>query len=88
MTIAANAHKLISHMHANYVDDLTIAEALDLKNILCVEREQSLIRPLNYHQRTEHKITADSSQVEQKLKEIEPLQTLKRRKGNLIVTMQ
>ena len=49
MTRAANAHKLISHMHAKYVDDLTIAEALDLKNVLCVKREQSLLRPLNYH---------------------------------------
>ena len=53
------------------VDDLTIAEALDLKHVLHVEREESLLRPLNYHQRTEHNIAAGSSQVEQKLKEIE-----------------
>ena len=69
MTRAANSQKLISHMHDKYVDNLTIAEALNLKNVLVVEREQSLKRPLNYHQRTEHKIVADSSQVEQKLKD-------------------
>ena len=71
VTRAANAHKLISHMHAKYVDDLTVAEALKLKDVLSEEIEQNLTRPLNYHQRTEHKIIENSSQVEQKLEDIE-----------------
>ena len=42
-----------------------------MKDVLSVEIEQNLTRPLNYHQRTEHKIIENSSQVEQKLKDIE-----------------
>ena len=46
MTRAHNAHRIISRMHAKYVDDLTVAEALDLKIVLTEEREDRLIRPL------------------------------------------
>ena len=68
---AANAHKVIKQMHAKYVDDLTVAEALNLKNVLVVEREEDLTRPLSYHKRTEHKIKLNCSQVEHKLADIE-----------------
>ena len=43
-------------MYAKYVDDLTVAEAFKLKDVLDVESETELRRPLNYHQRTEHKL--------------------------------
>jgi hypothetical protein len=71
ITRAANAHKVIKQMHAKYIDDLTVAEALNLKEVLTVEREEELIRPLNYHKRTEHKIKVNCSRVEDKLAEIE-----------------
>ena len=45
MTRAANAHKIIDRMHAKYVDDLTVAEAFKLKNVLNVESETELRRP-------------------------------------------
>ena len=48
MTQAHNAHKVMMTMHAKYVDDPTVAEALKLKNALNVEKEEHLKRPLNY----------------------------------------
>jgi hypothetical protein len=70
-TRAANAHKIISRMHAKYVDDLTVAEAFKLKNVLYVEKESELIRPLNYHERTEHRLKEGCSEVEKQLTELE-----------------
>ena len=71
ITRAHNAHKIISRMHAKYVDDLTVAEALNLKDVLTVEREENITRPLNYHQRTEHILIEGNSQVQRQLKELE-----------------
>ena len=34
-------HKVIMSMHAKYVDDLTVAEALKLKNVITVEKKNS-----------------------------------------------
>ena len=70
ITRAANARKLIKNMHAKYVDDLTVAEAINLRNVLNVENEDGLVRPLNFHQRTEQKLSDNSSQVEHQLDEI------------------
>ena len=39
VTKAANAHRAIRNMHANYMDDLTEAKNIQLKNIFCVYRE-------------------------------------------------
>ena len=58
-------------MHSKYVDDLTVAEALKLVDVLVVEREENLIRPISYHKRTEHKLKMNCSQVEHKLADIE-----------------
>ena len=71
VTRAINAHKVMKTMHAKYVDDLTIAEAIDLRKVLCVANESELERPLNYHQRTEQYIKEGASKVEEQLKEIE-----------------
>ena len=71
ITKAHNAHKIIKSMHAKYIDDLTVAEALKLKNVLTEVAEESLERPLNYHQRTEHKMKENSSLVAVKINEIE-----------------
>ena len=70
-TRAANAHKIISRMHAKYVDDLTVAEALKLKDVLYVENQKELKIPLNYHERTEHMLKDECSEVEKQLKELE-----------------
>ena len=71
MTRAHNAHRIMSRMHAKYVDDLTLAEALDLKHVLNVESEENLTRPLNQHERTEHTLIPGCSQVEIQLQELE-----------------
>ena len=62
--------RLIKNMHAKFVDDLTIAEAINLRNVLNVEPEDRLERPLNYHQRTEQTLKEDSSQVEHQLEKV------------------
>ena len=69
-------------MHATYVDDLTVAEAFKLKNVLYVEKESELLRPLNYHDRTEHKLKEWCSKVEQQLKELEEYATTNEMKIN------
>ena len=69
-------------MHAKYVDDLTVAEAFKLKNVLNVESETELRRPLNYHQRTEHTLREGCSEVEQQLKELEEFAERKEMKIN------
>ena len=82
ITRAANAHKIISKMHAKYVDDLTVAEALKLKDVLYVERESELKRPLNYHERTEHKLIKGCSEVEKQLDELQEYATTNEMKIN------
>jgi hypothetical protein len=82
MTRAANAHKIIDKMHAKNVDDLTVAEAFKLKNVLKGESETELRRPLNYHQRTEHKLLEGCSEVEKQLKELEEYAESKEMKIN------
>ena len=59
-----NAHKVIANMHAKYVEDLTVTEAINLRNALTVEEESNLVRPPNYHQRTEQIIQKEVCQVE------------------------
>ena len=71
VTKAINAHKVMKTMHAKYVDDLTIAEVIDLRKVLCVANESDLERPLTYHQKTEQYIKEGASKVEEQLKEIE-----------------
>ena len=39
--------------------------------MLYVEKESELIRHLNYHERTEHRLKEGCSEVEQQLKELE-----------------
>ena len=54
ITAAFTKRKEIKTKHWKYVDDLTLAEALDLKTKLVLDNEGNLERPLNYHSRTEH----------------------------------
>ena len=71
LTLYQNTHKVIISMHAKYVEDLTVAEALKMKNVLNAEKEEQLKRPLNYHQRTEHSLKQDISKVALKLNAIQ-----------------
>ena len=66
---APNKRKEIPVSHWKYVDDLTVAEALDLKT--CLESNNNQVRPLSYHNRTEHVLPPENSKVQTQLNEIE-----------------
>ena len=70
LTRAAHARKTIGNIHLKYVDDLTIAEALKLKNVLVVENVPGRERPLEYHKRTEQKLNPEDSKVQAQLDEL------------------
>ena len=52
------------------MDDLTIAEAVDLKTKLKLDEENTLVKPLTYHERTQHILPPENSKVQQQLNEI------------------
>ena len=56
-------------MHALYIDDLSEAEAIELKKQLTLDPVQRPY-PLNYHERTQH-VLPPSSILQQKLNNIE-----------------
>ena len=68
ITKAVNKRKEINNKHWKYVDDLTLAEAIDLKRSLEVNKE--LNKPLVYHNRTEHVLPEEDSRVYTQLKEL------------------
>ena len=52
------------------MDNLTIAEAIDLKCKLKTDDEDTLERPLTYHNRTKHLLPAEISKVQEQLNKI------------------
>ena len=69
VTKASNVRNAISNIHLKFVDDLTIAESLKLKDVLSVQ-EQELERPLQYHERFEQTLDPVKSQVQAQLNEL------------------
>ena len=57
----------IRNLHLKYVDDLTLLESMNLRDALTVNPQQTLVRPLNFHQRTEHTLKPGHSQVQGQL---------------------
>ena len=49
ITSSINKRKEIKKDHWKYVDDLTVAEAIILKDALVIDNESSLARPHTYH---------------------------------------
>ena len=70
ITQAINKRKEIESKHWKYVDDLTIAEAIDLKTKLVRDVEKTLEKPLTYHERTEHILPPENSKVQAQLEKI------------------
>ena len=58
-------------LHLKFVDDLTIAESINLKQSLSTIPHDELIKPPSYHQRTGHQLLPDKSCVQKQLEEIE-----------------
>ena len=71
MTKGANTRKPIKNIHLKYVDGLTIAESMRLKNVLSVENDRTWERPIEYHNRTEQELHPEDSQVQAQLSELE-----------------
>ena len=84
VTKSAQARKIIKNMHLKYVDDLTIAESLKLKDVLSVEND--LERPLRYHERFEQTLSSEMSQVQTQLNEIAEHAKLNKMKINIAKT--
>ena len=57
-------------LHLKYIDDMTIAEALNLKKCLSEDPEPNPARPLQYHQRTGHVLPETKSSVQTLLGEL------------------
>ena len=57
-------------MHALYIDDLSEAEAINLKKCLVNDPIQRPY-PLNYHERTKHIFPGDKSTLQQQLYSVE-----------------
>ena len=51
ITSAVNKRKEMDENHWKYVDDLTIEESIDLKQVLKNDTEKTLEKPLTYHNR-------------------------------------
>ena len=55
-------------IHAKWIDDMTIAEAVNLKNCLIENNHQQ--QPVTFHERTGHFLPSEKSQVQTLLTEI------------------
>ena len=62
--------KHIKNMHAVYIDDLSEAEAINLKKQLVMDPVQRP-QPLNYHERTQHIFPGSQSHLQKQLLKIE-----------------
>ena len=71
ITSAVRKRKEISTDHWKYVDDLTVAEALNLKETLVEDTEKILVKPLTHHDRFELLLPEESSKVQKQLQELE-----------------
>ena len=70
ITSAANTRKEIQTDHWKYVDDLTVAEALLLKDTLIDDVGNTLTKPLKFHDRKEQILPNASSRVQRQLDDI------------------
>ena len=65
-----NCVRHVEEMHALYIDDLSEAEAIELKKKLIKDPVQRPY-PLNYHERTEHIFPSDKSTLQKQLYNVE-----------------
>ena len=82
VTQGASVRSAIRNLHLKYVDDLTLLETMSLKDALCVNPQQQLERPLNFHQRTEHVLKPTHSQMQDQLLSLENYATENKMKIN------
>ena len=70
ITAAINKRREIKTKHLKYVDDLTLAEALNLNTALVSDSDNYLEKPLTYHNRTEHILPPQESLLYKQVEEL------------------
>ena len=68
VTTSLNKRKPMMTGHMKYVDDLSLLEAMDLKKVLISNTEP--VRPLNYHERTNHILTNQMTKTQVQIDEL------------------
>ena len=81
VTKSRKAREPIASTHMKYIDDLSLAVSLNLKENLVVSENQDVQRPLSYHERTQHVLPKDRNIIQQ---EFNTLQTISRDQGMVI----
>ena len=64
ITQKLNKRSPISNIHMKYVDDLSMAQSLNLIECLIPNPDPKPARPLSYHDRTGHLLPTDTCHVE------------------------
>ena len=70
ITKPINRRKPMQSIHLKFIDDLSIAESLNLKKLLIPNPDTNQPRPLEFHNRTEHILPISESKVQEQLKSI------------------
>ena len=65
-----NKRKAIEKIHLKFIDDMTVAEAIDLKAKLTTNPDTDAPRPVPYNDRTGHVLQGDQSEVQKLLLEL------------------
>ena len=66
-----NRRGAMPKIHLKYIDDMTIAEAIDLKKKLVENPDKNPPQPLQYHERTGHVFPEGQSEVQVQLQDLE-----------------
>ena len=59
-----------------FIDDMTLANSLDLKEKLVLTQNQP--KPLNYHQRTNHVLLPEDNVMQKEINALQNMQTKKK----------
>ena len=71
MTGSVNKRTPMPNTHMKYVDDMSLAQSLNLKNCLIPNPDPNPARPLAYHDRTHHLLPTDVCKLQEQLDNLE-----------------
>ena len=70
MTVGLNKRTPMQHTHLKYVDDLSLAQSINLREHLITNPDPNPARPLAYHDRTHHLLPANSNALQDQLNQL------------------
>ena len=70
ITTKLTDRKPADKIHLKYIDDMSVAESINLKQCLRQSKDDELQRPLEFHDRTEHVLPTEHSQVQRALNDL------------------